>query len=206
MSRTRIFAGICLTLISLGLIPSFPLLGLTGFFSNQVDQEKQITTPFLADVQVDTMLVFLGYVGCTSTCPVTLATLRNVYSSYTSEYSEASLEVSFVGIPVPGQIALENEADLYAKFFHKDFRGYSLTGDVMNQTLQEFGAGFSPLLTNPQELSHTGFIYLLQKENGIWILKHTYTDYPPKSGVILKDLQALKEKGPLPPSISIVKK
>ena len=183
-----------------------PLLGLTGAFGNRIDQEKQITAPFLADAQADTMLVFLGYAGCTSTCPVTLATLHNVYIAYINESVGASLDVSFIGIPIPGQIALENEVDLYAKHFHKDFRGYSLTGDVMNQTLQEFEASFSPLLTNPQELSHTGFIYLLQKENGIWILKHTYTDYPPKSGVILKDLQALKEKGPLPPSISIVKK
>lgn len=192
--KTRNFAGICLTLISLGLIPVFPLLGLIGAFGNQVDQDKEITASFLADAQADTMLVSLGYVGCTSTCPITLATLRTVYISYTQLYSRASLDVMFIGIPIPGQIALEDEVDLYAKHFHKDFKGYGLTGDVMNRTLQEFGASFSPLLTNPQELSHTSFIYLLQKVDDTWILKHTYTDYPPKSAVILNDLLALREK------------
>ena len=194
MPSTKDFVGISLILISLGLIPTFPLMGLTGFFDNPLDQTKQVDVPFLAEVKADIVLVFVGYAGCGSVCPVSLATLRNVYVSYIQEHSGESLEIFFLGIPIPGQTVLEGEVDLYAKHFHEDFRGYNLREVDRYQTLQKLGANFTPLLFEPQDLSHTSYIYLLQNVNGVWMLKHTYTDYPPKAALILEDLQFLEER------------
>ncbi|MCB0168265.1 MAG: SCO family protein [Anaerolineae bacterium] len=159
--------------------------------SNRLGQEKQISAAFLAEGQEDKMLVFWGYVGCGTVCPISMAALRNVYVSYQAEYPEEDLAVVFIGLPLPGEQPLPGSADKYAKIFHEDFRGYNLSAAAMSQAVREFDVSFSPSLTNPEIVQHSAFIYLLQREGDDWVLKRTYTDNPPQPDTILADLQTL---------------
>jgi protein SCO1/2 len=191
MSRRKLYFGIGLIVFNLSWVFVLPFVGMNSFVNNYLLTERDVEADFLAGVDTDTELVFWGYVGCSAICPVTLSYLSSIYKTHTAEFPGHSFGVSFVGLPLPGEENSQRAVDNWAKLYNPDFKGYSLTGNEFSQALREFGVAFAPSFTNPKEVNHTGYIYLLQREEGRWVLRKTYTEYPPNHERILEDLRQI---------------
>lgn len=191
MTSRKIVGGTVLILFNVVLVAALPWIAPNNYWGYELQPEREINASFLAEAKEDKLLIFFGYVGCGTVCPVSLASLRTVYTSYRADYPEETLGVVFIGLPLPGEPILAGSADRYAKFFHEDFRGYDLSSSALGQAVSEFGVSFAPSLIEPDILNHSAFIYLLQRSEAGWVLKRTYTDYAPQSTVILADLHTL---------------
>lgn len=191
MALQKTLVGVVLLISNLAIVMALPWMGLNSFTGNRVPQEKEIDVPFLGEANESEMLVFWGYVGCGTVCPVTMATLQQVYVSYQAEYPNKPLAVVFIGLPLPGELPRPNSADYYAKIFHQDFRGYSMAGAELSQAVSAFGVSFSPSVADPKLLNHTTFVYLLQRQDDQWKLKRTYRNTPLQPDTILADLRSL---------------
>lgn len=191
MSRKKLYFGIGLILFNASWIFILPFVGMDTFLNRRLLTQRDVKATFLTDTGTDTELVFWGYVGCNTICPVTLSFLSSIYNTHQTEYPDHRLGVSFVGLPLPGEKNSQRVVDNWAKKYNADFKGFSLTGPEFSQTLQEFGVSFAPSFTNPKEINHSGYIYLLQKVDSRWVLRETYTEYPPNSERILEDLRQL---------------
>lgn len=191
VSSRKIVGGTVFLLFNVVVVAALPWIGPFGGLGDGLQSEREISASFLAEAEEDKLLVFFGYVGCGTVCPVSMASLRTVYTSYRADYPEETLGVIFIGLPLPGEPILAGSADHYAKFFHEDFRGYDLSSSTISQAVGEFGISFAPSLTEPAILNHSAFIYLLQRSETGWGLKRTYIDSAPKSTVILADLHTL---------------
>lgn len=193
MSKAKIYVGFGLILLTIAWMFSLPIIGMYYHIPPPFQPIKEIVSPFLIDAKEEkTLLVFWGYVGCSTACPVTLANLQIIYTTYQRDYPGEALGVIFLGLPLPGESLDDLAADRYAKHFHQDFRGYGLSRIALSQALRDFGVIFTPSLASPEQLSHSSFIYLLQKKEDSWVLRRTYTDYPPRLDLILSDLRHLR--------------
>jgi protein SCO1/2 len=189
MSRTKLLLGIGFLVVNLFWILALPLAGRGQTIEARFQVGKPMNLPFLNDVDASRLLVFWGYVECGTVCPVSMVTLRQVYVDFRDQYPEEPLTVAFVGLATGNPIDRPDAVAAYAGAFHPDFRGFTLAGLSLSEALREFGVTWRPSLRNGDEISHTSFIYFLEKVDGEWILRHVYEDYPPDAGRILADLQ-----------------
>jgi len=75
------------------------------------------------------VLVFFGYPGCSTVCPVTLRTLAHVYTHYWKIYQDEALKVVFVNL----ELGMTAEITMrYAKHFHLNFLIYQLSKRQLN--------------------------------------------------------------------------
>jgi len=165
MSKTKKITGVAIVFLMAAWILVIPLIGMKGF-ATRLHQEREVEAVFLADSEEELVLLFWGYVGCYTACPVSLSVLSDVYNSYTGEYPGHSLNVSFVGLPLPGEQNTQKAVQRYAQKFNRNFKGYSLSGEALGGSLREFDVSFSPSTFSPKDLNHSAFVYLLQKCGG----------------------------------------
>ncbi|MEK8016215.1 MAG: SCO family protein [Candidatus Parabeggiatoa sp.] len=112
------------------------------------------------------ILVFFGYPGCSTVCPVTLRTLAHVYTHYWKIYQDEALKVVFVNL----ELGMTAEVTMrYAKHFHLNFRIYHLSKRQQNQLMDELGVSFFQY--EGQEPLHTSYIYLLERQSAGWKMK-----------------------------------
>ncbi|MFT5164642.1 MAG: cytochrome oxidase Cu insertion factor (SCO1/SenC/PrrC family) [Alteromonadaceae bacterium] len=136
-------------------------------------------------------LLYFGYPGCDSACPITLSTLTHVYHQYTDDLpnaSQSNLSIVFVNLI---DNAPHEQSQRYASNFHPDFIALAFTRDEMIQAKNLFGLKFSPHQEDGQ-LFHKGSTYLLQKTIQGWRLKRVYSQAD--SQLILAHLQDLNSQ------------
>ena len=78
---------VLLVALSFIYIPNIPM-----------QSEKHISLSWLDNISGNHVLVFGGYPACTSTCPIALSTLRQVYLTYQLQSKSNDLHVVFANI------------------------------------------------------------------------------------------------------------
>ena len=140
-------------------IPSIPM-----------QSHKKVYLPWLENITGNHVLVFGGYPGCLSTCPIALNTLREVYLNYQLRTKSNDLQVVFTNILQNSSDDLSNK---YAKSFHKDFIGVSIKSDQINDYRRSFSMQTFQAINDITH--HPGYIYYLHNQNSQWHLKQVFS-------------------------------
>ena len=164
-----------------------------------VKSNREVTLPRLNNIEGQYALFFFGFPGCADACPIALTALNQVYQRFQKERPEDSLSVVFIDLTPPvnpddlegSQEIMEAAANVYARSFNEQFQAIYLGPDEMTKAKYIFGLKFSP----PDEfgtIQHKGWIYLLNKKDGVWWVRTVYTSGPPPVDQLLGDLEDLR--------------
>jgi protein SCO1/2 len=165
------------------LLLGFPILSLSGLEESSVSLNEKIKLPFKVDENKSLFLLYFGYVGCPDVCPASLNEIDNIYKRIDGKYKDR-VGVYFINIIDSGN------ADEYAKYFNKNFKGVDLSLVNVMKFMNELHAYKSDPLTNSGELYHTSYLYLIKKINyDKFILKKMYYTHPYDVNIVIKDIK-----------------
>lgn len=178
-SKIKTASGFLLIVTVITLILLIPLL--------PVKMDRAIDIATINNVESDYALLYFGYPGCDSACPITLSVFNQVYSNYPKDSLGKSLAVLFVDL-LPN--SSWEKADQYAKSFNPEFTALALTSEEMSTATLQFGLKFGEPDIDGQ-LNHKGYTYLLHKQAGVWKIRLVFTDGPPEAAELIDHLKAL---------------
>jgi len=181
----KAIAGSILLFLMLGLFMIFPLMaGYMGKNTHAIDvYMPSITPPFLKKERAQAILLYFGYVGCTTVCIPALNETAPMYERLRHQFP--SLSFYFVNLN-PTQSPDWPES--FAKSFHPDFHGIYVTVAEVKQLERDFNLAIT---SNDQEMGHSSNLYLMIKENGHYTLRRIYTAHPHDENQIGQDLKRL---------------
>jgi len=150
-----------------------PFIG--SFFSQKhyTEMDQEIKSSVFDAYDEKNLLVFFGYVGCIDICTPRLNEISSVYKKLKKE----NIDVGVVFINT-SKLQDSELSELFAKSFHKDFKGVYLEGEALNNLKKEFKVYSAPSFSKPDEIDHTSFLYLLKKVKSKYYLKIIYTSVP----------------------------
>lgn len=181
----KTIAGAILLFLMLGLLMIFPLMaGYMGKNTHAIDVNMPaITPPFLKEERAQVVLLYFGYVGCTTVCIPTLNETAPMYERLRHRFP--SLEFYFVNLnPTQPQ----DWPEPFAKSFHPDFHGVYATKTEIDQLERDFNLAVT---ANDQEMGHSSNLYLMIKESNHYTLRRIYTTHPYDEHQIEHDLKGL---------------
>ncbi len=187
MSKTKIIFGIFLITLMLStlLFTAFPSLysnNETGKIYKQVDTNFN----FLKNEDSEYVLLYFGYVGCTTICSPALNEISQIYKKLDKN------KFTFYFVNLQENIPKEN-VDLFAKVFDEDFTGIYLNNQEIKKIINTLNIKFVPSMLDKYEIDHSGFLHVLKKEeNNIYQQKFIYTTRPLQIEEIIKDLNNTK--------------
>jgi len=179
MNNKKKSFGISLILISVLLLLIIPLV--------PVKMNRVVDLQTLNNIEEDLAIVFFGYPSCNSACPTALATLSDVYNTYSSLVRKSDLAFLFVNL-IPN--ATLDSSKNFVNEFNKSIVVLPLTKPEMSKAQTTFGLKYSSVQDDGQ-LFHKGFIYLLKKENETWRIKYVYVNGVPIHDEIYNDILTL---------------
>jgi protein SCO1/2 len=179
VTNRKKFFGILLICFSWGWLFAIPFIPLKS--------DKEINFYFPVKKQVQYILVFFGYPGCFTVCPLSLKTLSKVYTNYQKTYQDDALTVIFINL-LPNVTAQATMR--YAKHFNPDFLGYHLSKQQLNQAMEELGV--SVFQYDGQEPQHSSYVYLLERQPVGWKIKYVYNQPNFLESNVMNDLRELK--------------
>ena len=161
--------------------------------SGRIDKEIQIDAGFLKNETSEIVLVYFGYVGCSTVCVLSLHEIDEIYNTI------GSSEVSVYFINLLDGID-NNLPDAVAKSFNNNFKGVHLDKDELVKVTNEFKVSYTKALIDKYELNHPGYLYLLSKNSDKkgtkdgYTQKYIYTTKPFSQKDIVLDIENLLEK------------
>lgn len=181
----KTISGVILLSMMLGLLMLFPLIaGLMGQNTRSIEVNiPSASQPFLKKEHSPAVLLYFGYVGCTTVCIPALNTMAPMYTRLQQQYP--SLGFYFVNLN-PTQPS--DWPQSFAKSFHPDFHGVYATKTEVEQLERDFNLAVT---TNDQNIGHSSNLYLMIKENDHYTLKRIYNTHPYDEYQIKQDLQKL---------------
>ena len=171
--------GFSLIIISVLIILMLPLL--------PVKMNRVVDFPTLNKVEEDIAIVFFGYPGCNSACPIALATLSDVYNAYYPLMGKNPLTLLFVNL-IPN--ATIESSENFVNEFNKNIGVLPLTDQEISKAKTVFGLKFSDIQEDGQ-LFHKGYTYLLEREDGIWRIRYVYVSGAPIRDEVYSDILTL---------------
>ncbi len=159
------------------LVLGFPMLFLDGHKGGVIKLDKEVTISFDVKDNVKDLLLYFGYVGCEDIC---LPALKEIASIYDALSHKKSVQIYFINLAKKGE-----GSELFARYFHKDFLGLELRdiGPLQNQ-LRVYS---SASLSGDGKISHTGFLYRIQRYKNGFKLRSIYVTKPFNAAAIIED-------------------
>jgi protein SCO1 len=151
--------------------------------SGRVELNQKIQSAVFSEYNNKFLFVFFGYVGCTDICTPRLEELSTIYNEL--KLNNIDIDTSFINL-----ISLKDPElpQLFASAFNKDFDGFYLKNDKIQQIENEFNIYCSESLTSKGDWDHTSFLFLLKQEIDGYYLKRIYTYIPFDKDKIIKDI------------------
>ena len=178
------WSGPVILLVLLVLLFGFPIAGgMFGAKTSKVETERSLAPFFLKSERSKAVLIYFGYVGCTSICIPTLHEVAPLYERLHRQFP--SLSFYFVNLN-PSQPS--EWAEPFAKFFHNDFHGIYADDEQVGALERDFNLALVP---SDSEMAHSSNLYLMIRENGGYTLKRIYVTHPYSENEIVRDLQRL---------------
>ncbi|MGD9716336.1 MAG: SCO family protein [Sulfuricurvum sp.] len=180
MKQTIIGSTILLSMLA--LLAVFPLsAGLLGEKAHALDAPANRLDPwFLKGETAPAVLVYFGYVGCTSICIPALNEITPLYRKI--QRQAHGVPFYFVNLnPTQDREWVEP----FARSFHPDFKGvYADIGQV-NRLEKDFNLA----ITGEEEMSHSSNLYLMVRNGSAYELKRIYATHPYHEASVLDDIQ-----------------
>ncbi len=131
-------------------------------------------------------LVFFGYVGCPTVCTPRLQEITEIYKDFVEKSQTDKLSVLFINLQ---STMSTQEADVYAKSFHPEFKGVTYEKQSLLTTLRMFQAYYSHSLLDSDEIEHTQFLYFVHKgTSDNYYLNNIYINTPYDKDTVVNDL------------------
>ena len=181
----KTIAGVILLFLMLGLLMIFPVIaGFMGKNAHVIEVNMPaVSPPFLKEEQAQAVLLYFGYVGCTTVCIPVLKEMTPMYARLKQQFP--SLGFYFVNLNTTQSA---DWPDSFARSFHPDFHGVYAT----KTEIEKFERDFSLAVTaSDQEMGHSSNLYLMIKENDHYALRRIYTTHPYDENQIEHDLKRL---------------
>ena len=160
MSFSKKIFGYCLIIFSLLIIV---LIGFPQVFSlsksGRIDKEINANVSFLQNEKADVVLLYFGYVGCSTICLPSLTDINTIYSQL-----EDKNNVSIYFVNLLDNVD-SNMPQQLASAFNKDFKGIYLKDEELKKVTSLFNVVYTKSLLDDYELNHAGYLYLLKNKN-----------------------------------------
>lgn len=166
---------------------SFGALWL-GSDAGKIEVHKKVNLEALVkSTEAKVVLVYFGYVGCTHTCLPAMQELQSFFQELEEEGIVSDVALYFISLQrdVP-----EDVVDNYAKSFHSQFSGFRLEPQDLRATQREFKFYHSNSPYDTQEISHTGYLYVLDTKEE-WILSSLFISKPYNTDKILREIKTI---------------
>lgn len=166
MQVYRIGLGLAIMAVLVGVV------GYMGWLNKAVSpvslvKMKAIEAPFLQSSQASTMLVYFGFVGCHSVCPMALSTMAKVYQ----QVNQTDLALSFVDLR---EEADAQAVDRFTRSIHPSIAGWHYDKVQLTYLTTQFGISAQVDASDTSQLVHTDAIFLLHKDQDSWYLYQVY--------------------------------
>lgn len=187
MSKLKLFAGVFLILITFSIM--FFIL-LPNIYSNnkagKIEKSIIANFDFLKDEKKEYVLLYFGYVGCTTICPPALHEISQIYE----KLDKSKFSVYFVNLQ--WNTKAEN-VKLFTKVFHPAFKGIYLNKENITKITNKLNVKYLQSPFDKNDIEHSGFLYFLKKENNIFVQKFIYTTKPFPVDFIVNDLNKISK-------------
>lgn len=160
----------------------FICLGFMHFPTSEF-LEQPLEERFFQLLEGDVQILFLGFTGCNSSCPMAMNTLIDVYNNYREALT---LKIYFIELNTISEL---DSVSQYAKSFHPEFQGITILPKEKKLILRQLQARFYDNAGG--EDNHTSFVYLLHKKGLSSKLVKIYTESPLSVDQILSDLNTI---------------
>lgn len=160
----------------------FPLLAhFLGEKGGMIRIEKEGIEPwFLKDEKAPIVLVYFGYVGCTSICIPTLNEFAPLYQKIKSRHPRIAFYFVNLNPTQPREWV-----EPFAKSFHPDFHGIYATLEQSDRLERDFNLAVS----EGDEMGHSSNLYMMVLEKNHYVLKRIYTTHPYPEKTILEEIE-----------------
>lgn len=179
----KIIASLVTLLLALSLI-SFKFEKTLS--QDSVKTHIHISFPVKTPSLRSKVLVFFGYVGCPKICTTRMKEIADIYHDFAGNNNSENLSVLFVNLENRHSTGV---ADKYAQFYSQKFNGVTYGKSDLNSMLKQFRASYSRGMSNKNEIYHSKFLYLVQKNNnGEYFVKQIYIHSPFNKEKVINDL------------------
>ena len=181
--KIKIVAGIILILLAFGLIAglAFPALSDSEHVGRS-EKQMVVNFPFLKNENSKLILVYFGYVGCTTTCTPALNNLSDIYREVQAKKFKDTPSVWFVNM-TPRMDTLSVQS--WVKHFNKDFKSYASNEAELQNMVHSLNLIYSDM---GAKVEHASYLYLIRKVGSTYELVYIYTSSPYNRKLILKDI------------------
>ena len=183
MKTRKIIFGIALIVLAfstlfMSIIPSIYAQNKAG----KIDKEVDVNFSFLKKEKSPYVLLYFGYVGCTTVCGPSLEEINEIYKNLDNK------KFSFYFINLLENTQKQN-VELFAKSFNEKFKGVYLEKKELKSVIETLRVKVLPSLVDKYELDHSSFLYVLKKHKDAYKQISIYTARPFKKQIIINDLK-----------------
>lgn len=166
------------------MVPLFQSLLFSSKSNGVITINKEVQVNFIQSDKKHILLYF-GYVGCANICTPFLSKLSLLYESDKFKILKGDTQVIFVNLN-PDTVA--SQVDMFAKTFNQNFNGIYIPRKEILSIDRNLGLFFSDSLTDKMEINHTDYLYLIDNQKNIKILKNIYFTHPLRSQQLIDDM------------------
>ena len=198
MCKRKIFLGISLILLTFVCLFAsvFPSL-YSNNTSGKIYKEIKTDFSFLKNEKTPYVLLYFGYEQCDTICPTALNEISKIYSKLDKK------TFSFLFINLNQKLSPVHDKT-FIKAFNKNFKSLYLKEKEIKHIVSTLNIKYLPSLTNANNIDHSGFLHVLQKDTVTYKQKFFYSTKPFDIEYIQKDLNKLQGENHVTiPAISI---
>lgn len=165
-------------------VPLFQSLLFSSNSNGAIVINKEVSIDFIQSDKKNILLYF-GYVGCADVCTPFLQKLSDLYESDEFKVLKDDTDIFFLNLTP----SIEPEqADQFAKYFHKSFKGIYLSRREVLSLDRSFELFFSDDLQESTELNHTDYLYLIRNNSEAKVLQSIYFTHPLSEKKLINDM------------------
>lgn len=180
----KLFAT-CLILATFSI--PFLILNPSLYSDNKVGKiykEVDLDFSFLKKEKKEFVILYFGYVGCNTICPPAMEQINQIYNNLKKE----KFEFYFINL-LPN--VTQDMVVAFAKAFNNNFKGVYLNNNEIRQIVSSLNVKYLPSMFKKNEIEHSGFLYILEKNIDKYTLKFIYTASPFDIEYISNDLKRI---------------
>lgn len=183
----KTFSGIVLIFVAFAVIAglAFPSLS-DSEHAGRSERRVNVDFPFLKNEKSQLILVYFGYVGCTSVCIPALDDLVQIHHALQNRGLKHIPDFWFINMtPQMDTLAVKS----WVEHFDKQFKSYAPTVFELDSIVHTLDLVYTPMGIKAE---HMPYLYLMRKKGESYELVYIYTSSPYNHQLIFKDIGELQ--------------
>lgn len=175
-----------LLLLGLLILPAALVVGFSYAGTSYPIEDSIIEyDSFLRESTHDIEILFFGYAGCATVCPVSLAKLASVLNSEQLKSEKTTIGGLFVDVKaVSGSAQNSISVDHFSRSFSPRIRGYSPDLAAYQQLANEFIIRLYESRGDGGVISHTDHFFVLVRNENQWTIDRVVNNHIDESDMI----------------------